>query len=102
MVSYARTKASAVLWWKSIRCRRTCWCCLESCLTASARLLLPGKLLDRLRTPLAPLLATTHPPLCLLELLFGLTVVTQILNDLSVGRDEEYLQPHINAGLLAG
>ncbi len=70
---------------------------------------LPPDVLMRLGTPahglaaaLAALLPAGDPPLRLLQRALGLAVVARILDDLALRRDEEHLQPHIDAGLVAG
>src|SRR5260221_6515800 len=53
-----------------------------------------------LRAALTARLPTRHPALGLLQSPLRRTVVTRVLNYLAVRRDEEYLQAHIDAGLL--
>jgi len=84
MVSYARTRASAALWWKSLRCRK-------------AVLMLLGEHLHGLAAAGAPLLPAGDALLGLLQLAFRCALVAGILNRLPVRRDEQHLQAPIHA-----
>src|SRR5262249_24746901 len=74
---------------------------VEDAPLASYLMVLLGDQPARLLTPFAPLLAAGEPFLRLGELLLGAARVARVLDRLALGRDEEDLQPHINAHLAA-
>ena len=53
----------------------------------------------RLLAAVAPPLPPAHPPLRLRQLLLGSPEVAGVLDGLSLGGDEEHLQPHVDARL---
>ncbi len=66
------------------------------------RLVVAGEKARRLLAPFAALLPATYRAVRLLQLALRLAVVAWVLDDLPVRRDEEHVQPHLNAGLASG
>ena len=61
-----------------------------------------GALLGGFLPASAPLRAAGHPPLRLLQRALGLAIVARVRDGVAVRRDEEHLQAHVDAGLVAG